>query len=97
MYEPSTLPLLPRRLFLLRMMRQAGVATLLVLPSLAAGAAGFHWFARQSWIDGLLNSAMLLGGMGPVGDLSQAPTAGKIFATVFALYAGLIFLVIAGV
>ena len=37
---------------------------------------------------------MLLGGMGPVGDLG--PTGGKLFATFFALYAGLIFLIVAG-
>jgi hypothetical protein len=46
------------------------------------------------WIDALLNSAMLLGGMGPVGDLG--PTGGKLFATFFALYSGLVFLIVAG-
>ena len=37
---------------------------------------------------------MLLGGMGPVGDLG--PTAGKVFAAAYALYAGLMFLIVAG-
>jgi hypothetical protein len=50
--------------------------------------------SRQLWIDALLNSAMLLGGMGPVGDLG--PTSGKLFATFFALYSGLVFLIVAG-
>ncbi len=54
--------------------------------------AGYHWVARLSWVDAFQNSAMLLGGMGPVGEVTT--TAGKIFAGFFALYAGLVFLAI---
>ena len=44
--------------------------------------------------DAFLNAAMLMGGMGPV----DAPRTdgGKLFAGVYALYAGLVFLVGAG-
>lgn len=52
--------------------------------------AGFHWFAHQAWIDAFLNTAMLLGGMGPVGEIQS--TGGKLFAGIFALYAGLAFI-----
>jgi len=41
-------------------------------------------------VDALLNAAMLLGGMGPVGEIRS--TAGKLFASGYALYAGLAFL-----
>src|SRR5260221_9414222 len=41
-----------------------------------------------------LNTAMLLGGMGPVDPLRT--NGGKVFAGVFALYAGMVFLVVAG-
>jgi hypothetical protein len=58
--------------------------------SLAVGVAGFHWLAGQSGLDALLNAAMLLGGMGPVGIIQG--TAGKLFASAYALYAGLVFL-----
>ena len=72
--------------------RQLLYAGELVLLSLLLGMAGYHWFARFSWVDSFLNSCMLLGGMGPVGDL---PTDGaKIFAGAFALYAGLVFLAV---
>jgi hypothetical protein len=73
---------------------QARWALLLVTASLVGGTLGFHAFSRQPWVDSLLNACMLLGGMGPVGDLG--PTAGKLFAAGYALYAGLMFLVIAG-
>ena len=49
----------------------------------------------MSWIDALLNASMILGGMGPVGELRTTP--GKLFASFYALYSGLIVLVAAGV
>jgi hypothetical protein len=58
--------------------------------SLAIGVAGFHWLAGQSGIDALLNAAMLLGGQGPIGAIRS--TAGKLFASAYALYAGLVFI-----
>ena len=73
---------------------QALRASLLVLGSLVGATLGFHFYSRQAWVDSLLNASMLLGGMGPVGDLG--PTAGKLFAAGYALYSGLIFLIVAG-
>jgi hypothetical protein len=68
---------------------------LLVLGgSLAFGICGYHWIAHYSWIDSLLEASMLLGGMGPVG--TPPNDAAKIFASVFALYSGVVFLVLAG-
>ncbi len=65
-----------------------------VAGSLLLGMAGYVWFEELSWIDGFLNSAMLLGGMGPVTiPLTQS---GKLFAGFYALYAGLVFLFAAG-
>jgi hypothetical protein len=51
--------------------------------------------AGMSAVDAFLNASMLLGGMGPVGDLPN--DSSKIFAGFYALYAGLIFIVSAGV
>ena len=51
--------------------------------------AGYHWIAHFKWVDSFLNACMLLGGMGPVGDLPN--DASKIFAGIYALYAGLVF------
>lgn len=84
----------PSRAKLLRHLRQqAGYAAALLIVSLAIGMAGYHWVAKLAWVDAFENSAMLLGGMGPVGDI-KGPS-GKIFSGVFALYSGLIFLVVA--
>ncbi|HEY0994664.1 MAG TPA: hypothetical protein VGD77_01615, partial [Gemmatimonadaceae bacterium] len=95
MYEHSALPPVPTSRFLARLLRHAGYGAALIALSLAAGTIGFTTLAAQSPIDAFLNAAMLLGGMGPIGDLSRASTGGKLFAAFFALYAGLVFLVLA--
>jgi uncharacterized membrane protein len=69
------------------------LAAAVILGSLGLGIAGFHLLAGMAWIDAVLNSAMLLGGMGPVGDIQG--TGGKLFASFYALYAGIVFLVLA--
>lgn len=72
----------------------AGAATLLLAVSLAIGMWGYSHFEGLAWRDAFLNASMLLGGMGPV-DPPRTPS-GKVFAGVYALYAGLVFLVTAG-
>ena len=96
MYEHRSEPPLSTRRFVGRLLRHAGYGTALVLVSLGVGTAGFHALADQAPIDALLNAAMLLGGMGPVGDLGRVGVAGKLFAASYALYAGLVFLIVAG-
>ena len=95
MYEQREKPLLPRRQFIRRVTRHGVVAGLALLVSLVLGVVGFHWLARQSWLDAFLNASMLLGGMGPVHTPETA--GGKLFAGCYALYCGLVFLVTVGV
>jgi hypothetical protein len=90
MFEHRTDPLLPLPAFRRRLARHGVYALSILTVSLLGGTFGFWFFAGQAPIDALLNAAMLLGGMGPVGEIRS--TAGKLFATFFALYAGLAFL-----
>ena len=92
MYEPHHEPLLPRGLFLRRLGRHSLLALGVVGASIAIGMAGFHWLAYQTWWDSYLNTTMLLGGMGPVGDLEKASDLGKLFAGLFSLYSGVVFI-----
>src|SRR5258706_736816 len=91
MYEHRSESLLSARLFARRLSRHAAAALALVLFSIALGMAGYMYFEHLPWRDAFLNSAMLLGGMGPV----DAPKSdgGKLFAGCYALYAGLVFLI----
>src|SRR5205809_2128619 len=76
------------------MASHVAMAAGLVGASLAAGMGGYKHYEHLPWRDAFLNTAMLLGGMGPV----DAPhsNGGKIFAGLFALYSGLVFLIVAG-
>lgn len=90
MYESHTESLLSRRRFFSRWARHGYLAAVALLVSLAIGTLGFHWLAEESWLDAFLNASMLIGGMGPVGEFKQP--AGKLFAALYALYAGIVFL-----
>jgi len=76
------------------MLRHVVFALALLVLSMAIGMWGYHHFESLPWLDAFLNSAMLLGGMGPVNPLKTP--GGKLFAGLFALYAGVFFIFSAG-
>ena len=77
-----------------RLRAHGAVAFVIVIVSLVVGIWGYWFFAGMGPLDGFLNAAMLLSGMGPVGKL-RTPAA-KIFAGCYALYAGIVFVGLAG-
>jgi len=95
MYESKAYPPIPRKRFVKRVLLHTGATFALLLFSLLLGMAGYEYFEQLSWRDAFLNSAMLLGGMGPVN--APQTDGGKLFAGLYALYAGLAFLIGAGV
>jgi hypothetical protein len=95
MYEHVSEPVASRRTYYARLVRNLVVGAVLVVISLLIGAVGYHGFENLPWIDAFLNAAMILGGMGPVATL--VTTGGKLFATVYALYSGIVLLLTAGI
>ena len=94
-YEHRRQRPLPRRHFVRRLLAHFALASGIIAASLAIGMCGYVYFEGLTWLDAFLNAAMLLGGMGPVDDPKTA--GGKLFAGSYALFAGLIFLVVAGI
>jgi len=86
-FERRHEPLLPRHLFVRRFARWSFAAFLVLAASLAIGICGYHFLEGLPWIDALLNASMILGGMGPVDPIRTS--AGKLFASFYALYSGL--------
>ena len=86
---------MPWQGYVRRQLLSLGLGAALVLISLVIGMTGYRLTEGMSWTDAFLNSAMLLGGMGPVSDIRTE--AGKLFAGVYALYCGLAIIGIAGV
>ena len=95
MFEHRSQPLATQREFAARMVRYGLLTVGVILFSLGIGMLGYHSLESLSWIDSLLNASMILGGMGPVNTLQT--NAGKIFASLYALYSGIILLASVGI
>ena len=100
MLKPAVLehhrqPLASSHIYIARRLRSLRVAAGILLPSLGLGILGYHWFGNLPWIDALLNASMILTGMGPVDPMRTV--TGKLFASCYALFSGIVFITTAGV
>jgi len=64
----------------------------IIIVSLGLGMLGYWYFEHMSVVDAFENPAMILAGMGPVDTIKSE--AGKIFAGCYALFSGVIFLIV---
>ena len=90
MYEHHSKPLLPKKEYYNRMLRNFLWGGMIVLISLLIGIFGYHFAANLGWLDSLLNASMILTGMGPVDPMTTS--AGKLFASFYAIFSGVVFL-----
>ncbi len=95
MYEHHKQPLASRKVFAQRVMRNGLIGAGMIFMALGIGVLGYHVFEGFSWVDSLLNASMILGGMGPVNPLQTV--AGKLFASFYALFSGVVFIAAMGV
>lgn len=79
---------------MLRVASHVLLAFAAIAIALAIGIVGYRYLGHFSWIDSLLNASMILGGMGPVGELKT--DAAKVFASIYALFAGIVFIGVLG-
>ena len=88
-------PLLPRKRFLLRMLRFVGLSGSLIFSSLVLGVIGYRSLGGLGWIDSILNASFILTGMGPVDPMKS--DVAKLFASAYALFSGVVFISAVGV
>ena len=93
-FERRGQPVASRRKFLIRMLIAIGLWIVLTIVGLAIGIAGYAAFEGMSFVDAYVNAAMILSGMGPLGELKT--TAGKVFAGSYAILSGLIIVIATG-
>ena len=89
-YESKNEPIASPLTFGHRLLRHFLFSAAIILVSLGIGVLGYHSIAGFGWVDSILNASMILGGMGPVGTLES--DAGKLFASAYALFSGLVFI-----
>jgi hypothetical protein len=95
LYERKIHGLAPIRTYLRRVAINMAIAAGIMFVSLCVGIAGYRGTEGMHWIDALLNASMIMGGMGPVDVLKTH--AGKLFASIYALYCGLVLILTAGI
>ena len=93
-FERRGQPMASRRKFLARMLVAIGLWMVLTMVGLAIGIAGYAAFEGMSFVDAYVNAAMILSGMGPLGELKT--TAGKVLAGSYAILSGLIIVIATG-
>ncbi len=94
-YERRHDQLAPRSIFVKRIIASLAVALCLIMVALFIGICGYHFLAGFGWIDSLLEASMILGGMGPVKELPN--DTAKVFASIYALFSGLILIALMGI
>lgn len=95
MFERRDEPVLDTRRWHARVGRSVMAAGSVIAVSLLTGVLGYRYLGDLGWIDALLNASMILGGMGPVDHIDS--TAGKLFASAYSLFSGVVFIGTAGV
>jgi hypothetical protein len=95
MFERHHQPLLPRDQFVARLFKNGMIAIVILAVAMGIGIVGFLLTGTHRVVDAFLQASMLLGGMGPVGKIRS--DSAKIFASFYALFAGVVFLVSVGV
>jgi hypothetical protein len=95
MYEQHEHRLLAWPDFLRRAGRHSLWAFLILLCAVGFGTVGYHTAGKLHWIDAFLNASMILAGMGPVDRMES--TSAKLFAALYALFSGLVFVGVIGI
>jgi|SRR5436190_4454261 len=94
-FEHRSDKLAPVSIYVQRIIASLAVACVLILIALSVGVTGYHFLAGFNFVDSFLEASMILGGMGPVHEL---PTdASKVFASIYALFSGVIFIALMGI
>jgi hypothetical protein len=95
MYEHKRHYVLPWHRFIRRASRHLFIGLAIFSVAVGVGTLGYHTAGHLPWLDSFLNASMILSGMGPVDRMTT--TAGKLFASLYALFSGVVFIGVMGV
>jgi len=94
MYESKHEPLLAIVKFYRRLLAHVLAALLLIAVTLLVGMLAHLWLEPVSWHDALLNTALIVSGIGPY--IMPASVAGKLFLAAYSTLVSLIFVAMLG-
>jgi hypothetical protein len=93
-FEHRSERVISRHRFARRMGKAMALWLALIVVALAIGMVGYAFTEGMSIVDAYVNAAMILSGMGPMGELKT--TSGKIFAGTYAIFSGLVIIIATG-
>jgi hypothetical protein len=96
-FEHHRQPVAPHHVFLRRLANHLFITLVLIAFTLGLGVLGYRFIGGLPWIDALLESAMLMGGEGPIYSAQLASPAAKLFASFYALFCGLVLIAGTGI
>jgi hypothetical protein len=88
-FEHHKEPLVPKSIFLQRVVKCIWVASLLLGVSISLGAAVYHFVEGLPWVDAVLNAVLIMTGLGLVDTLHNTQT--KIFTCFYAILTAVVF------
>jgi hypothetical protein len=94
-YEKKSQKLVSLHTFYFRLLKHIFIAGAIIMISITMGAIGYHKLESLTWVNSFYNASMILTGMGPVNVLHN--NTSKIFASLFAVYGGIVILAITGI
>ncbi|MBK1781708.1 two pore domain potassium channel family protein [Advenella sp. WQ 585] len=90
MYESKNEPLLPAQNFRHRLFTHVFYALLVMIVTLAIGVFAHLLLEPVTWHEALLNSALIVGGIGPY--IVPESIGGKVFFAFYSMFVGLVFI-----
>lgn len=81
--------------FIIRQLKHLVASILFIFAWIALGTTGYHFLGELEWIDAFVDASMIGSGMGPVNPLHT--NTGKIFASFYAIFSGIVFITNIGI
>lgn len=95
MYESKDQPLLTARHFRRRVVKHILYALLVLVITIAIGSAVHVFLESVSWSDAVLNTALVVSGIGPY--IIPESAIGKLFLAAYSMFVGLVFAATLGI
>lgn len=89
MYESKNDPLIPTRHFTKRLAIHLVYALIVLLVTVLIGVLAHLWLEPVNLHDAILNTALIVGGIGPF--IVPATASGKLFFAIYSMFVGLVF------
>ena len=96
-FEHHRQPVAPHHVFLRRILNHLAMVLGVLGVTMAIGIIGYTQIGHLAWPDAVVESAMLMGGMGPVYGQELPNTSAKLFSAAYALFCGLVLIALFGI